>query len=44
LVTAASREVGTAAADVLGAAAALAREAERLRGCVDGFLADVRAA
>ncbi|HVJ50946.1 MAG TPA: cache domain-containing protein [Aliidongia sp.] len=46
-VTAAQRaasETGSVAASVLRAAADLAREAEQLRGQVDGFLAEVRAA
>jgi methyl-accepting chemotaxis protein len=43
-VSAASAEAGTAAADVLNASAALRREAEGLRGEIDAFLSNIRAA
>ncbi|TPQ47508.1 methyl-accepting chemotaxis protein, partial [Prosthecomicrobium hirschii] len=40
----AARETGTAAAQVLDASSELARQAERLRGEVDGFTSRIRAA
>ena len=43
-VSQAASETGAAANDVLGAAGELAKQAETLRGEVDGFLAAVRAA
>ena len=43
-VSAASAEAGAAAADVLNASAALRREAEGLRGEIDVFLSNIRAA
>jgi methyl-accepting chemotaxis protein len=43
-VSAASAEAGAAAADVLNASAALRREAEGLRGEIDAFLSNIRAA
>ncbi|WP_375454475.1 methyl-accepting chemotaxis protein [uncultured Methylobacterium sp.] len=44
VVSQAAAETGTAAAQVLGASEALARESDTLRGQVQDFLADVRAA
>ena len=43
-VSAASAEAGTAATEVLNASAALRREAEGLRGEIDAFLGNIRAA
>jgi methyl-accepting chemotaxis protein len=43
-VSQAATETGSAAARVLGAAQDLSREAERLTGEVDHFVADIRAA
>jgi len=43
-VSAASAEAGAAAAEVLNASAALRREAEGLRGEIDAFLSNIRAA
>ncbi|HLZ06349.1 MAG TPA: HAMP domain-containing methyl-accepting chemotaxis protein [Bradyrhizobium sp.] len=43
-VSAASAEAGAAAAEVLGASDALRREAEGLRGEIDAFLTNIRAA
>jgi len=43
-VTKASGQVGTAAERVLGSAGDLAKQSERLKQEVDGFLATVRAA
>ncbi|WP_445680379.1 methyl-accepting chemotaxis protein [Radicibacter daui] len=43
-VTEAAAETGTAAGDVLNAASSLSRQAEQLRGEVNRFLTDVRAA
>jgi methyl-accepting chemotaxis protein len=43
-VSTASSEAGSAAIDVLGASGALRREAEMLRGEIDAFLSNIRAA
>jgi len=43
-VTQAANEAGDASTQVLGAAAALSRQADKLRGEVESFLANIRAA
>ena len=43
-VSAASAQAGSAATDVLAASGALRQEADRLRGEIDAFLANIRAA
>jgi methyl-accepting chemotaxis protein len=44
VVTSAANETGASATEVLGSASELARQSERMRGEVEGFLATIRAA